>query len=148
MIWGAMSAAGVGTLYYCKGTVNAESYQQILQDAMLPSARALFRSNDYKFMQDGARPHTARSTLNWLNQHGIHLLEWPPSSPDINPIENIWGIMKKTVRQRHPRTVPELRQVLEEEWSKIAPQMCKGLVNSLPSRMQAIIKAKGEMTKY
>ncbi len=78
MIWGAMSSAGVGPLCF-------------LKDA------------DFIFQQDLAPAHTAKSTKNWLNDHGVGALDWPANSADLNPIENIWGIVKRKMRNKRPR---------------------------------------------
>ncbi len=55
---------------------------------MLPSADQLFKDADFIFQQDLAPVHTAKSTKSWLNDHGVGVLDWPPNSPDLNPIEN------------------------------------------------------------
>ncbi len=65
---------------------------------MLPSADQLFKDADFIFQQDLAPAHTAKSTKSWLNDHGVGVLDWPANSPDLNPIENIWGIVKRKMR--------------------------------------------------
>ncbi len=91
MIWAAMSSAGVGPLCFLKSTVNAAIYQEILE---LPSADKLYGDADFIFQQDLAPAHTAKSTKSWLNDHGVTVLDWPANSPDLNPIENLWGISR------------------------------------------------------
>ncbi len=67
MIWGAMSSAGVGPLFFLKTNVTAPVYQDILEHFMLPSADQLFKDADFIFKQDLAPAHTAKSTKSWLN---------------------------------------------------------------------------------
>ncbi len=75
---------------------------------MLPSADQLFKDADFIFQQDLAPAHTARSTKSWLNDHGVGVLDWPANSPDLNPIENLWGIVKKKMRNKASKlTRPE-----------------------------------------
>ncbi len=100
MIWGAMSSAGVGPLCFLKTNITALVYQEILEDFMLPSADQLFKDADFIFQQDLAPAHTAKS---WLNDHGVGVLDWPANSPDLNPIENIWGIVKRKMRNKRPK---------------------------------------------
>ncbi len=64
---------------------------------MLPSADQLFKDADFIFQQDLAPAHTDKSTKSWLHDHGVGVLYRSANSPDLNPIENIWGIVKKKI---------------------------------------------------
>ncbi len=90
MIWTAVSSAGVGPLCFLKSTVNAAVYQEVLEHFMLPSPDKLFGDADFIFQQDLAPAHTAKVTKSWFNDHGVTVLDWPVTLPDLNPIENLW----------------------------------------------------------
>ncbi len=141
MIWGAMSSAGVGPLCFLKTNVTAPVYQEILEHFMLPSADQLFKDADFIFQQDLAPAHTAKSTKSWLN-------DWPANSPDLNPIANLWGIVKRKMRNKRPKNADELKATVKETWASIPPQQCHKLITSMPRRIEAVIKAKGAPTKY
>ncbi len=93
--WAAMSSAGVGPLCFLKSTVNAAIYQETLEHFMLPSVDKLYEDSDIIFQQDLEPAHTAKDTKSWFNDHGVTVLDWPANSPKLNPIENIWGIVKR-----------------------------------------------------
>ncbi len=103
MIWGAISSAGVGPLCFLKTNITAPVYQTILEHFMLPSADQLFKDANFIFQQDLAPAHTAKSTNSWLNDHGAGMLDWPANSPDLNPIENLWSIVKRKMRNKRPK---------------------------------------------
>ncbi len=148
MIWAAMSSAGVGPLCFLKSTVNAAIYQEILEHFMLPSADKLYGDADFIFQQDLAPAHTAKGTKSWFNDHGVTVLDWPANSPDLNPIENLWGIVKRKMRDTRPNNVDELKATVKETWASIPPQQCHKLITSMPRWIEAVIKAKGAPTKY
>ncbi len=148
MIWAAMSSAGVGPLCFLKSTVNAAIYQEMLENFMLPSADKLYGDADFIFQQDLAPAHTAKSTKSWFNDHGVTVLDWPANSPDLNPIENLWGIVKRKMRDTRPNNADDLKATVKETWASIPPQQCHKLITSMPRRIEAVIKAKGAPTKY
>ncbi len=148
MIWAAMSSAGVGPLCFRKSTVNAAIYQEILEHFMLPSADKLYGDADFIFQQDLAPAHTAKGTKSWFNDHGVTVLDWPANSPDLNPIENLWSIVKRKMRDTRPNNADELKTTVKETWASIPPQQCHKLITSMPRRIAAVIKAKVAPTKY
>ncbi len=122
MIWGAMSFAGVDPLCFLKTNVTSPIYQYILEHFMLPSADQLFKDADFIFQQDLAPAHTAKSTKSWLNNHGVSVLDWPENSPDLNPRENLWDIVKRKMRNTRPKNADELKATVKETWASIPPQ--------------------------
>ncbi len=90
---------------------------------MLPSADQLFK-DDFIFQQDLAPAHTAKSTKSWLNGHGVGVLDWPANSSDLNPIENLWGIVKRKMRNKRPKKADELKATDKETWASLTPQQC------------------------
>ncbi len=148
MIWAAMSSAGVGPLCFLKSTVNAAIYQEILEHFMLPSADKLYGDADFIFQQDLSPAHTAKGTKSWFDDHGVTVLDWPANSPDLNPIENLWGIVKRKMRDTRPNNADELKATVKETWASIPPQQCHKLITSMPRRIEAVIKAEGAPTKY
>lgn len=149
MVWGCMSARGVGKLYFINGTVNADKYKNILKDVFLPSI-PLCQSveGSYIFQQDGAPCHTAKTVKTWFENHNIPTLKWTSSSPDLSPIESLWHKMKKELRMNPARTVNELKIKLQQVWDNIQPDECAKLVDTMPNRIKAVIVNKGGVTQY
>ncbi len=132
MIWAAMSSAVVGPLCFLKFKVNAAIYQEILEHFMLPSADKLYGDADFIFKQDLAPVHTAKGTKSWFNDHAVTVLDWPANSADLNPIENLWGIVKRKIRDTRPNNADDLKAAIKATWASIPPQQCHKLITSMP----------------
>ncbi len=148
MIWAAMSSADVGPLCFLKSTVNSAIYQEILEHFMLPSADKLYGDSDFIFQQDLAPAHTAKGTKSWFNDHGVTVLDWPANSPDLNPINNLWGIAERKMRDTRPNNADDLKAAIKAAWASITPEQCHRLITFMPRRINAVIHAKGGPTKY
>ena len=148
LVWGDMSSAGVGPLCFIMTRVNAAVYQDILKHFMPSSVDNLYGDADFIFQQDLAPGHTAKTTKTWFNDHGITVLDWAANLPDLNPIENLWGIAKRKMRDMRPTNAKELKAAIEASWSSITPQQCHRLIASMPRRIKAVIHAKRAPTKY
>ena len=149
MIWGAMSSAGVGPLCFIKSKVNAALYQEILEHFMLLSGDKLHGDADFLFQQDLAPAHSTKTTTNWFADHDITVLDWPANSPDLNPINNLWAIVKRKMRKTRPNNTDELKTAIKATWASKTPQQCHRLIASMPRRIDAVICAFYSLsTKY
>ncbi len=73
--------------------MTAQKYIAVLEDRLVHQATDWFGNEEGTFMQDGAPCHTARAVMNYLRERNVTVLDWPGNSPDMNPIETLWGIM-------------------------------------------------------
>uniref|UniRef100_A0AAY5L2M0 Tc1-like transposase DDE domain-containing protein n=1 Tax=Esox lucius TaxID=8010 RepID=A0AAY5L2M0_ESOLU len=146
LLWGCFSSAGTGALVKVEGTMNISKYQAILAQNLQASVRKL--KMKFTFQHDNDPKHTSNSTKAWLHQKMINILEWPSQSPDLNPIEHLWGDLKRAVHRRCPRNLTDLDCFCKEEWANNTMSRCAMLIDSYPKRLSAVIKSKGSSTKY
>ena len=148
MVWGAMSSMGTAGLYFLPPgtTMNGEKYVNLLKSKL---DIHMTIHNCQIFMHDGAPCHRSKMVKKFLEQKNIQMLEWPGNSPDLNPIENLWCVMKNKVSEKHPTNLSALQLAIKEVWVKeISSDYCCTLIESMPHRLQEVIKKKGGHTKY
>ena len=75
-------------------------------------------------------------------------MNWPANSPDLNPIENVWRLLKWRVGKRFPHTDEEVRRYIIEEWAKLMKEDFIKYIESMPERCRAVIEASGGHTKW
>lgn len=151
MVWGAIRGEDTGPLYFVEGTMRQDQYKQVIETILLPYLKEKrLTSRSFTFMQDGAPCHTAKSIKSYLKLKNIPLLEWPGNSPDLNPIENVWSLLKQEVNKFEITNRATLKEKIISEWKnnlKIK-KMIKSCIESMPRRIKEVIKAKGGNTKY
>ena len=105
-------------------------------------------SENWWFQQDNAPQHTAHISQRWFHNHGVDLIDFPPYSPDLNPIENLWSILKGRIESRLARTIDEVERVLKEEWEALDEELLKSLAASMPTRCAAVVANHGHKAPY
>ena len=151
MVWGCMGWNGVGKLVEVQGKMNADQYCEILDEGMVESFEKLEMEEEERiFQQDNDPKHTSYRAQKWFEDHNIQVLPWPAQSPDLNPIEHLWGHLKRQLKKypTQPKGVHELWDRLVVEWNNIPPETCQKLIESMPRRIKAVIKAEGRHTGY
>jgi transposase len=163
MFWGAFSFFRKSELVPLfghpnspRGGVNAQRILETLQ-AQLPG----ICDPGSIFIQDNASTHTAALVQDWLipwaEEEGVELIDWPPYSPDLNPIENLWKLLKQEICKRYPEladlpkseaSLAFLRRAAVEVWNDFPNELLQELVDSMTRRMAAVEAANGWYTKY
>lgn len=145
MVWSGFSSLGVLPLHQFHGNVTAQSYIAALDEHVQP----FFAANPaFQLQQDNARPHTARVTRQWFTQHNVQTMEWPPCSPDLNPIENCWGHLKSELDKRHIHGMNQLFETASDIWNAITNEFLQNLIASMPQRCQQVIQRRGGISDY
>jgi transposase len=124
---------------------------QILEDELTQSLEHLgMKADEVISMHDNARPHQAKVSVQWLEDHGIKCLEWPANSPDLNPIENLWSELKRRLGnyEEIPKGMLELWERVQVVWDNLVPEYCQKLIESMPRRMAIVLERKGKSIPY
>lgn len=125
IVWGGIGYGGTTAICIKEQNINAEVYRDILHSSYLR-----FHQPGFILMQDNATPHVANSTLQFLEEEGVRVLDWPACSPDCNPIENIWGIMVKRlyIQGTAYNSIEDLKKAIEDCWNSISIEEVRNLV--------------------
>lgn len=149
MVWAGITREACTDLVIIDGSLTAHRYiEEVLMDHVVPVSEYI--GDNFILMHDNARPHTAMCVAQYLQDVGIHKMNWPACSPDLNPIEHVWDMLGKRIRDREvaPATVNDLRLALLEEWQNIPQAAICNLIDSMNRRLQSVIRARGGNTKY
>ena len=131
--------------------MDGDLYRQILrEDQMWTIREQEFDVREVIFQQDGASCHTATLTERLLKRNKMKFFDWPPQSPDLNPIENLWDEIDRRLRDLPGQISSEtdLWQKIQEVWQAIDIKTCRRLVHSMPDRIRAVIRARGGYTRW
>jgi transposase len=148
MVWGCFGYNGT-RLVTVSGRMTAVTYTEMLDTEMLPFLGELSGPNCV-FQQDNAPIHDAYLTRQCFRDNDIEVLPWPSCSPDLNPIENVWGMLVRAVYQgaRQYASVAELQEAIYRCWSKLDMLELQNLIEKMPRRLIKVIEKKGGHTGY
>ena len=157
IIWAAIWYNGRTDLIFInrrgiRGGYTSESYMEALEEGLVPSYEP-----GIPFQQDNAPIHTSEVTKTWFEEHGIWVIDWPPYSPDMAPIEHAWWELKKSVLIKYleigsigqsEEAILRLKVIAQEVWHEIPQDFFRALIDSMPRRLQAVREAEGWHTRY
>jgi transposase len=155
-VWGAISVKGKIGMHMFTENLDRHLYRQILDEHLYDNANAM-HGNRWVFQQDNDPKHTSRDVQGDLKTHlSGRILPWPSYSPDLNPIENVWAILKKNVEKKVKSMVAQKKKISKEifcdlirrEWNDLENVVIVNCINSMQSRIKACIDAEGGHTKY
>lgn len=158
-VWGAIGLWGKGPLVFInehesanektkKNSLDSDKYISVLNTA-LPIIEA--RKGQLKqaiYAQDNAPCHKSKVVKKYLRATHMDIIDWPPYSPDLNPIENVWGILKKRISARNPRHLEELKQFITEEWDELSSDTVVACCANMNARLGSVLENGGMQTDY
>jgi transposase len=147
-VWGCFSSKGIGPIRIIEDTMNSRVLTDTFNRCMLPKALEWWPNEQWYLLQDNAPYHSSNETKNWLHRQGIDCIDFPAYSPDLNPIENLWGDLKRRIELHRPSNITELKEILEQEWNSTDPNNLAILSSSMIDRCQEVVSCGGFKTKY
>ncbi|RCN33912.1 transposase, partial [Ancylostoma caninum] len=149
MVWGAFCDVAKLEVAFVSCRIDSTEYQGVLQRHLLPFLRGR-RLHKYTFQQDNAAVHASQSTRTWLLENRVNVMDWPACSPDLNPMENLWGILARKVysNNRQFHSIEELKKAIIDAWEDVEDNALRNLVSSMPSRLFEVASKQGGSTDY
>ena len=120
---------------------------EIYKKTLLPSSSLLFEENWF-LQEDNDPKHRSRLAKNWRELNNVNRIDFPSYSPDHNPIENLWRVMKYKVAKFHPQTKAQLIYSIHLVWKTFSKKIAQNLINSMPNRINTVIQRKGDSIDY
>ncbi len=142
----AITVHGPTPLVPYKGTIKSEIYIEMVEE-VVPDINKKFSNHKWTWIQDGARPHVSKYSMEKLKELVPDLIppeDYPANSPDDNAAENIFGIIESEVQAKKPQTLKALEQCVRSAWRALTPETCANCISAIPKRLKQIIKSNGE----
>jgi transposase len=147
--WGCFSSKGFGMIYCFTENLTSELMCEIYKTALIPSASKFFsRSDGWLLQEDNDPKHRSNISKRWKNDNSINMLPWPSYSPDQNPIENVWHILKIKIARKNITTVQGLKSEITKAWNSLPKDLALHLVQSMNKRISNLIERDGDYTLY
>lgn len=144
-IWGCIKFNGPNRIHIFEGTMDADKYMEILNRNILD---IIVKENDVIFQDDNDPRHRSRLIKEWKECCNITEYDWPSNSPDLNPMENVWNLLKVKVNRVENKTIIELIKCIEDKWNEIDKETINNIIESMPNRIIEIIQNNGDYIHY
>jgi transposase len=147
-VWGCFCASGFGSIYCFTENLDSDLLCTIYKKTLFPSFKKYFREERSNWMLqcDNDPKHNSNKTKALLEEEGVTRLPWPSYSPDQNPIENVWHILKSNIAEYQPTTAHQLIKAIKTEWGKLTTEYATHLAESMSNRIQALLSREGDYT--
>lgn len=146
-VWGAISAQGVGKMFMFTENLTSQLYECILRDYLVPTFVALHH-RPWILFQDRDPKHSSRRCKDFIEDRLINWLPSPAQSPDLNPLENVWALLKDRVAAHNPENLSQLKRWIRHEWQQLTPLDLRKFIMNMPSRLKAVQDNRGGPTRY
>lgn len=149
MVWGCFGWGSGVRLTFVSSKMNTNDYTEMLAVEMVPFGNDLGGPN-WVFQQDNAPIHKAAVTRGWFANQGIQVLPWPSLSPDMNPMENVWGMLVRLIyaEGKQYESVEQLKSGISAAVNQIDPLDLQTLTESMPNRLIELLQKNGSWTHY
>lgn len=143
MIWGAICRRGKIGIQFLEGSIDGDKYLDLLKDEFPHGGDAKYGKGKWRFMHDGAGAHRLLKVKDWIDDNMPKTLRHPAQSPDLNPIELVWGFMKDFVEKRFPVDKNDLMELILMAWDSLPNNIINQYIDNLSIVMQKIIDNNG-----
>ncbi len=145
MVFGAIGIDYKSKLVVCSGNVDAVEYRDIItKSGLYTDLNTKYGAGNFIFVQDGAPCHTSNISTAFIQKRMSFLKNWPANSPDLNPIEHIWGAIKRILKTKKITTRQELIDMVNEIWNNFPQEAINRLIQSFDGRLRTVLDANGE----
>ena len=145
-VWGGISRKGATSIVIFTGTLR---YCTILDSSLKPFIERTFTDQNYRFQQDNDPKHASNYSKTYFAENSINWWQTPPESPDLNPIENVWGSLKYFLRHSYkPRNQDSLIAGILLFWKTLTPDVCSKYISHLYKVMPKVVEVNGAASGY
>jgi hypothetical protein len=142
-VWAGISKRGATGIVIFDGIMTATRYGDILSAALLPFIQMAY-PDGHRLYQDNDPKHASRYIQNFFSENGVNWWKGPAESPDLNPIEKVWGNLKVFLQDKvKPKNLAELKAGIRQYWKKLTPSVCARYINHLQKVLPDVIKVEG-----
>jgi transposase len=149
-VWGCFCSHGFGKLIIFESTLNSSKMIKIYEKGLLSTSKCYFgfNNNNWILCEDNDPKHRSKLVASFKTSNNIITMDWPSCSPDLNPIENVWGLLKNKLAKKQITSIRILKRELLKEWNALTKKDALKYVNSMKNRLQMVIHNKGDHIPY